>query len=150
MLELASGFALAGDDAAIELVDDAGHVGAGLVIRRDAVILVNCGGTGVVGSEGEGDVVVITAEQFVEIGGAAADVLVGSEAVVYAEVGGGAWHELHETACTSMADGVSVAVALGFDDAGEEVGVYVVLFAGLVEHLAEVGLGELRVGSSLS
>ena len=59
LLELASGFALAGDDAAIELVDDAGHIGAGLMIRRDAVILVNCGGTGVVGSEGEGDVVVV-------------------------------------------------------------------------------------------
>ena len=151
MLKLAGGFGVAksfvltSDDAAIEFVDDAGYVGAGLAIGRDAVVFVHGGGTGVVGGEGDSNVVVITAEQFVEIGGAAADVLVGSEAVVYAEVGGGAWHELHETACTSMADGVSVAVALGFDDAGEEVGVEVVVFSGVGEHEVQVGWGEFCV-----
>ena len=150
MLKLAGGFGVANsfvltsDDAAIEFVDDAGYVGAGLAIGRDAVVFVDCGGTGVVGGEGDSNVVVITAEQFVEVRGAAAHVLVWSEAVVYAEVGGGAGHELHETAGTGTTDGVGVAVALSLDDAGEEVGVEIVLFAGIGEHQAEVGWRELR------
>ena len=61
--------------AAIELADDAGDVGAGFGVGRDAVVAVDGGGAGVVGGDGEGDVVVVAGEELVEIGGAAADVL---------------------------------------------------------------------------
>ena len=62
------GLGFAGQHAAIELVDDARHVGLGLVIRGDAVVLVDRGGAGVVGGEGESQIVVILGEQGVEIG----------------------------------------------------------------------------------
>jgi hypothetical protein len=71
--------------AAVELADDAGDVGAGLGVGRDAVVAVDGGGAGVVGGEGEGDVVAIAGEELVEIGRAAADVLLGREGVAHAE-----------------------------------------------------------------
>ena len=149
LLELASGFAvansfaLAGADAAIELVDDAGHVDAGLVVGRNPVVFVDRCWAGVVGGECERYVVVIAAQKLVEVGRASANILVGGEAVGYAEVGGGAGHELHEATGASVADSVGIAVALGFDDAGEEVGIEVVLLSGVGKHEVEVGGGEL-------
>ena len=144
-LRVTNGFALASDDATVELVDDTSYVGASLVVGRDTVVPVYCGGTGVVGSKGEGNVVVVATEQFIEVGGATADILIGGEAVVNAEPSGGAWHELHETSRTGMAESVSVAVAFRFDNAGEEIGVEVVMFSGVGEHEVEVGWGKLCV-----
>src|ERR1700678_550282 len=60
--------------AAIEFADAAGDVGAGLGVGRNAVVAVDCSGAGVVGGDGEGDVVVVAGEQLVEVGGAAGDV----------------------------------------------------------------------------
>ena len=124
-----------GELAAVELVEDAGDVGAGFAVGRDAVVAVDGGGAGVVGGEGESEAVgvvagVVAGEELVEVGGAAGDVLVGAEGVVDAELVGGAGHELHEAAGAGAGDGVGVAAAFGLDDAGEEVDVDVVLLAG--------------------
>jgi hypothetical protein len=137
-----TGLGLAGEDAAVELVDDAGDVGAGLAVGRDAVVLVDGGGAGVVGGESEGEVVVVVGEESVDVGGATADVLLGLESVVDAEVAGGGGHELHEASGAGAADGLGVAVGLGFDDAGEEVDVEVVVGAGAGEDFGEVGGAE--------
>ena len=58
---LAGGSALAGKHAAIELVDDAGHVRASLAVGRYPMVFVHGGGAGVVGGKRERDVVVIAA-----------------------------------------------------------------------------------------
>ena len=140
--EAGMGFAgegFSGEDAAIELVDDAGDVGAGFGVGGDAVVFVYCGGAGVVGGEGEGEIVVVMSEQGVEVGGSALDVLAGLEAVVYAEVVGGRGHELHEAGGAGAAEGAGVAVGLRLDEAGEEVDVEVVVKAGAGEHFGEVG-----------
>ena len=42
---------LAGQDAAIEFVDDASDIGASFVVRRNAVILVDRIGAGVIGGQ---------------------------------------------------------------------------------------------------
>ena len=75
------GWRLGGAFAAVEFADDAGDVGAGFGVGRDAVVAVDGGGAGVVGGDCEGDVVVVAGEELVEIGGAAADVLFGHEGV---------------------------------------------------------------------
>ena len=130
-------------------MDDAGDVSAGLVVGRDAVVLLDSGGAGVVGGQSEGQLVVVAGEEGIEVGGAAADVLVGLEAVGDTKLGGGGGHELHEAAGSGGADGAGVAVALGLDQAGEQIHVEVVLAAGAGEHLAEVFGGELGVGGGL-
>jgi len=134
-----AGLGFAGEDAAVELVDDAGDVGAGFVVGGNAGVFVDGGGAGVVGGEGEGEIVVIVGEQSVDVGGAAADVLGGFEAVLDAEVVGGGGHELHEAGCSGAAKGAGVAVGLSFDDAGEEVDIDIVLSTGAGEHFSEVG-----------
>ena len=147
--ELASGFAVANSfalaiaDAAIELVDDAGHVGPGLMVGRNAVIFVNGSGAGVVSGESQRDVVVIAPEKLIEVSGAPSDILIGREAVGDAKVGGGAGHKLHEAACAGVAYSVGIAVALGFNDAGQEVGIDVVVLSGVGKHEVEIGGGEL-------
>ena len=143
MLEGEAGLGRAGEglscqDTAVELVDNAGDVGAGFGVWGNAVVLVDGGGAGVVGSEGEGEIVVVVGEEGVDVCGAAADVLAGLEAVVYAEVAGGGGHELHEARGTSAAEGAGVAVGLGLDDAGEQVDVDVVVGTGAGEHFSEV------------
>jgi len=134
-----AGQGFAGEDAAVELVDDARYVDAGFVVGRDAAVPIDGSRARVVGGESDGDVVVVAHEELVEIGGAATNVFVGTEAIVDALFGGGFRHELHEAAGAGAADGVGVAVAFGFDDAGQQVFVEVVLLSGLGEHLVEVG-----------
>ena len=56
-------------------------------------------------------------------------------------------HQLHESMGAGAADGAGVAVAFGLDDAGEQVDVEVVLFAGAGEHFSEVGLAESGFGA---
>ena len=64
-----------------------------------------------------------------------------------AKIVGGGGHQLHESAGAGAADGVGVAAALGFDDAGEQIDVEIVFLAGAGQHFAEVGLAELGVGA---
>jgi len=125
--------------ATLELSHDAGDVSAGLAVGGNAVVAVDGGGASVVGGESEGEIVVVSGEELVEVGGAAGDVLVGMEGVVDAELLGGAGHELHEAAGSGAGDGVGVASAFGFDDAGEELDVDVVLRSGLGEEVVDVG-----------
>ena len=133
-----------GELAAFELIHDANDVGAGFGVGRDAVVAVDGGGASVVGGEREGETVrvvvgVVAVEELIEIGGAAGDVLVGPEGVVDAELMGGAGHELHEAAGAGAGDGVGVEAAFGADDAGEEVGINVVLGAGGGDEVGDVG-----------
>jgi len=114
-----TGLQLAGSNAAIELVDYSRYVGAGFVVGRDAVILVNRSGASVVCGESQRDVVVVSHEQIIQVSGAAADIFIGSEAVVDAQFGGCPGHELHEAASACAADRMSVAVAFSLDHAGQ-------------------------------
>ena len=145
------GSMLEGELAAFELIHDADDVGAGFGVRRDAVIAVDGGGACVVSGEREGQAVrivvrVVAVEKLIKIGGAAGDVLVGPEGVVDAELMGGAGHELHEAAGSGARDGVGVEAAFGADDAGEEVGINVVLGAGLADEFRHVGSWCQRCG----
>src|ERR1700734_3821922 len=133
-----------GQLSALELIHDANDVGAGFAEGRDAMIAVDGGGTGVVGGEREGQTVrvvvgVVAVEELIEVGGAAGDVLVGTECVVHAELLGGAGHELHEAAGSSTGEGVGTSTAFGADDAGEEGSVDVVLSAGCGNELGDAG-----------
>src|SRR5579859_7330831 len=56
------------DYAAIKFVDHAGNIDAGLVVGRDAVVPVHCCGARVVGGERKGHVVVIAAQELVDVG----------------------------------------------------------------------------------
>lgn len=127
-------------------MDHAGNVGAGLVVGRDAVVLIDRSGPRVVGGKGKCDIVVILDEELVEICGAAANVLIWLEAVIHALFGSGFGHELHEAAGTGAADSTGVAVALGLDYAGEQVGIEIVLLAGFGEHFVQIRGIEFRVG----
>ena len=120
--------------AAVELADDAGDVGAGFGEGRDAVVAVDGSWAGVVGGDGEADVVVVAGEELVEVGGAAGDVLLGREGVVDAEDGRGGGHQLHEALRAGAGDGAGVAVRFGMDDGGEQVGVDVVQVSSTVKH----------------
>jgi hypothetical protein len=133
-------------DAAVELVDDAGDVGAGFAIGRDAVVAVNGVGAGVVGGESEGEVVVVAGEELVKIGGSALEVLGGLEAVLDTELVGCAGHQLHESLGSGAGDGAGLATAFSFDDGGEEIFIDVVVGAGGGEELGEVGGSERGVG----
>src|SRR5579862_215892 len=132
----------AGRHAAVEFVDHARHVELGFAIGRDAMVLVYRGRSGVVGRQRQGEVVVVAGEQGVEVGGSALDVLIGTKAVVDAEVGGGGGHQLHQALGSSAADGMGISVALGLHHAGEKIAVDVVVDAGLGKHLTEVILSE--------
>jgi hypothetical protein len=125
--------------AAFELVHDANDVGAGFAIGGDAMVAVDGGRASVVGGEREGEIVVVAGQELVEVGGAAGDVLVGSEGVRDAKLLGGAGHELHEAAGSGTGDGIGAASAFSFHDAGEEFDVDVVLRSGLAEELMDVG-----------
>src|SRR4051812_26012105 len=74
--------------AAVELADDASDIGAGLAIRRDAVVAVDGQRAGIVGGQGQRDVVAVAGQQSIEIRRAAADVLLGRKAVVDTQTGG--------------------------------------------------------------
>jgi hypothetical protein len=133
-----------GELAALELIHDTDDVGAGFAKGRDAVIAVDGGGACVVGGECEGQTVrvvegVVAIEELIEVGGAAGDVLVGTEGVVDPELLGGAGHELHEATGSGAGDGVGVETAFGADDAGQEVGINVVPDTGLGDELRNVG-----------
>ena len=110
------------------------------------MVAVDGAGTGVVGGEGERDVVLVAGEQLVEVLGAAFDVLGGGEGVGDTKCGGGAGHELHEAAGAGAGDGAGVAARLGADDGGEQVGVDVVGFAGVGEELGELLLCGFKAG----
>ena len=72
--------------AAVELVDHPRNVGVGLVIGRDTVVLVYCAGPGIVGGQRQRQVVVIAGQQRIQIGRAAANILVRLIAVFHAQV----------------------------------------------------------------
>jgi len=134
---------LASQNSPVELMDHPSYVSARLMIRGNAVVLINGGWTGVVSGEGQRKVVVVAGEQRIKVGGTAADVFVGAEAVSDAKFGGGAGHELHEAASACSAHRTGVAVALGFDQAGEEVDVEIVGVARGGQHLVQVGGREI-------
>ena len=76
-----------GEFAAIEFTDDAGYVGSGFGVGRDAVVAVDGRGTGVVGGDCELQAVgvvigIVASEELIEIGGATGDVFFGREGVV--------------------------------------------------------------------
>ena len=114
----------------VEVADDAGYVGFGLVIRRDAVVLFDALRPGVVGGEGLDEIEVVALEEFAEIAGTGLDVGLRVESVVDAKLRGGLGHELHEPLGAFGRDGADVESALGADDAGDEIGVELVGSAG--------------------
>lgn len=133
-------------DAAIEFVNDAGHIGARFTVGWNSVVFINGGGAGVICGEGEREIVVIAGEQPIEIGGAAADILVRLKTIFDAEARRGTGHELHEALRACTADGMNVAAALCFDDASKQIDIYIVHGACLSEHLVEIAGREMRKG----
>src|SRR5208337_3677289 len=88
---------LGGEFLFVEVANDAGDVGSGFVVGRNAVVLVDALRPGVVGGEGFDEIEVVTLEQFAEITGSGVDVSLRVEGVVHAELRRGLRHELHES-----------------------------------------------------
>ena len=91
-----AGYGSGGEFLSVEVADDAGYVGFGFEVGRDAAVLVDALRSGIVGGEGFDQIEVIALEEFAEIARAGLDVGLGIEGVAHAELGGGLGHELHE------------------------------------------------------
>jgi len=136
----------------VEVADDAGDVGFGFEVGRDAAVLVDAPRSGIVGGEGFDEVEVIALEEFAEIAGAGLDVGLGIEGVVHAELRGGLGHELHEALRAFGGDGADIESAFGADDAGDEIGIEFVGAAGGFYGFGEIegtgrdGCGGLGIG----
>ena len=68
----------------VEFANHPGNVNLGLPIRRYAVVLVDRGRPGVIGSQGQGQMIVIPQEQSIQIGRTTINVLLRAEAVGHA------------------------------------------------------------------
>ena len=122
----------------VEVADDAGDVGFGFVVGRDAVVLFDALRAGVIGGEGFDEIEVVAFEEFAEIAGAGFDVGLGVEGVFHAELGSGLRHELHESLRAFGGDGADVESAFGADDAGDEIGIESVGSAGVFYGLGQI------------
>ena len=115
--------------AAVELMDHSRNIGLGLVVRRDAMILVNSGRASVVGRQRQRQIVVISGKQRVQIGCSGAHILVGLVAVCNAEVAAGCRHQLHEPTGSGPAFSAGISATLGLHNAGQQVHIKIVLMA---------------------
>jgi len=79
----------------VEVANDAGDVGFGFVVGRNAVVLVDALRAGVVGGESFDEVEVVALQEFAKITGAGFDVGLRVKGVADAELGSGLGHKLH-------------------------------------------------------
>src|SRR6185437_5955133 len=82
----------AGEHAAVELMDDASHVGTGFRVGRDPAVAVDSLRSSIIDSQRQGKIVRVARKHSVEICGAAADILLRLKGVANTEGGGSRGH----------------------------------------------------------
>jgi len=109
---------------------NAANVGNGFAVGRNGFVKFDALRTGVVGGEGEREIVVVAIEKFAEIFCAGFDIFLRVENVFDAESHGGLREKLHETAGVFAGDGFGIEFRFGGDDADDEVGVHSMMLRG--------------------
>ena len=102
---------------------DAADVGDGFAIGWHGFELVDALRAGVVGGEGEDEIVVVTIEKFAKIFCSGFDVFLRVENIPDTETRGGPRQKLHEAARIFARDGFGIEFGFGRDNADDEVGV---------------------------
>src|SRR5881296_684795 len=97
-----------GHRRAIELLDDALHVGAGFAVGRDAAMLDDRDLAGVVGREDERKIVAEYVDHRAKVSDAGFDVRPWIEGIVDAQARRGLGHELHQASRATSRDGARV------------------------------------------
>ncbi len=133
-----SGGSFGGELLFVEVANNAGDVGFGFVVRRDAVVLLDALWSGVVGGEGFDEIEIVALKQFAKVAGSTLDVGLRVEGILHAERRGGLRHELHESLSAFRRDGADIEAAFGADDAGDEIGIEIVGAAGVAHGLIEI------------
>jgi len=109
-------------------------------VRRDAPAeLIDPHRARVISGQGQGEIVVVAAEEFTKIARAAIHVLLRIEDVFYSEVRGGLRQELHQAARVLGGDRVGIEIRFDSDNTMDEVGVDTVAFGGSADDLLEGG-----------
>src|ERR1700683_7876 len=110
---------------------DITDVGAGFGEGRDAAVFGDHVGAGVVGGEGEGQIVVVLVEEVAEVVRAGVDILTGIENIGDLIFRGGGGEKLHEATGLFAGDRVDVEIGFGGDDAADEISVEIVFAGGI-------------------
>jgi len=92
--------------------------------------LLDAIGAGVVGGEGERQVVVVQQQQLFQVARAGVDIFRGIENVFHAEAVGGFGEQLHQPAGVFARDGFGIEIGLDGNHAADEVGVHAVFRGG--------------------
>ena len=126
-------------------VENGLHVGAGLLVWRDAVVAPHGAGPGVVGGDGEHGPELVG--ETAQVGDAGVDVLPGVEGIGDAEVALRARHQLHQALGPGRRLGSCAVAGLDGDDGVHQVGVDAVPLGGRGDDAGERpldGLGRTR------
>ncbi len=94
--------------------------------------------TGIVSSQRQGEIVMITSQHCIQISGSAIYVFARCKGVVYAHLGSSSWHQLHQPTGPGAAYGMDIAAALLPDHGCKQVGVKIVRLACCGEHFLQV------------